>query len=179
MKKWTYHHSFGALILLAGGLCLLIGILDKQGISLRTLPIRMQDWIATCLFFGFTVAEIWLLVWRLKSKNRWWKKAVAVLLLAALWLVCAYFTLGMLAFSATVLETKVFTSPDGEYSICITHEEFLVADWNDVYVITSPITMRRVDSLRDGADLTHVKVIWFEGCAKIVCGEESLTVDCS
>lgn len=179
MKKWTYHHSFGALVCFAVGLCLVIGLMDMAGILLRTLPIRMDDWITICLFFGFTVAVIWLIVWRLKSKDRRWKKAAAVLLIAVLWLVCAYFALGILSFSSEILETKTFTSPDGEHSICITHEAFLVAEWNDVYVITSPITMRRVGGLHSGADLAHIKVIWYEDCAQIVCGEKSLTVEFS
>ena len=179
MKKWTYHHIFGALVCLAVGLCLLIGMMDQLGITLRTMPIGMETWITICRFFGFTVAVIWLLVWRLKSHDRWWKKAAAVLLLVVLWFVCAYLALAMVAFSSTVLDHAVYTSPDGEYSICVTHEAFLAVEWNDVYVITSPLNMRRVDSLGGGKPLKYLNIVWQMDWVEIVCGDETVVVELS
>lgn len=177
MKKWTYHHIFGALVCLAVGLSLLIGFLDLLGITLRTMPIRMGNWITICLFFGFTVVAIWLLVWRLKSHDRWWKKAATVLLIVALWLVCAYLALGMVVFSSTVLDSAVYTSPDGEHSICVTHEAFLAVEWNNVYEITSPITMHRVDSLGGGRPLKYLNVVWQTDKVEIISGDETVVVE--
>ena len=179
MKKWTYHHIFGALVCLTVGLSLVIWLMDLAGITLRTVPIWMEDWITICLFSGFTVSIIWLLVWRLKSQNRWWKKAAAVLLAVVLWLVGTWLALGAIAFSSTTLDSKVYTSPDGEHSICITHEEFLATDWNNVYVITSPFTMRRVDSIRSGMDFMYFSVFWHEDYAEIVCEEDRLVIEFS
>jgi hypothetical protein len=179
MKKWTYHHIFGTLVCLAAGLSLVIWLMDLAGITLRTIPIWMEDWITICLFLGFTVAVIWRLVWQMKRKNRWWTQAAAVLLAVVLWLVGTWLALGVIAFSSTVQDSKVYTSPDGKHSICITRENFLATDWNNVYVITSAFTMRRVERIGSRMDFTYFSVIWHEDYAEIVCGEERLVIDFS
>lgn len=179
MKKWTYHHIFGALVFLSIVLCLLIGLMALLGITLRPASVRMETWVVICLFFGFTATVIWVTVWLLKSRDRHWKKAVAVLLLMVLWLMSTYFAFAAFVFSSTVLDSAVYTSPDGDHSICITHEAFLAVEWNNVYVITSPVTMRQAGSIGGGTSLSRFEIIWQTDCVQIIRGDNIVVVEFS
>ena len=147
------------------------------------------------LIFGTVWQNIWLLG---MGAEEWsffaaWSTAVLlVLTLAALWLsrypghrvavvIVTVLMLGavlLFAFAQYVFRAdhsyQVYTSPDGQHTVIVEVESFLLNSWGAFYQQTSPVTREKIGSFNLGDFYPNIEFdfIWGEtGCTVDFCGQ--------
>ena len=69
-----------------------------------------------------------------------------------------------------------YDSPDGSNSLVMKDESFLVYEHGEVYVMTSPVTMKKVSDLRTPFSPKYHKLIWYDNYVELILYEETIRI---
>ena len=69
-----------------------------------------------------------------------------------------------------------YDSPDGSHSLVMRDESFLVYEHGEVYVMTSPVTMKKVSDLRTPFSPNYHKILWYDSYAELILYEETIRI---
>lgn len=161
MKKdpWYLWLGFGLGLLCAAGWCIL-GVCMKFGISLWVGGMSTEEvlWFLPYIAVVLTVLFGYLLLRRYVMKGKGIITFVTGLVITVT-LVIGYAS----PFFWSVDGYETYTSPDGEHTIIIKKESWLMAFWGSVFEVDSPFTMRLLCNYSHGDWVNPaVEISWHE-----------------
>lgn len=180
MKKITGEHLLwiGCGAGFAGFLVSLILMASVQeGASLWLFGVGPKEIACGVLYIGTAVLMICFAWIGCLSVERWWARAmILVLLVVLLCIALLVFVVGY-AFSGSASYFLV-SAPDGEHTIVVCESGILATKWATVYQLTSPVTMVEIGSCPyKSATPGNYDITWYDSYFVIIARGESVRIN--
>ena len=168
MRKYWSVLLLGGVFVAALLLCIL---LNTAWSNLWLLGMGADEWA----FFTGWAAAFLLVVFLAMGCIQLWPKSKAAVILVLILLIGAML---MVAFAQYAFradsEYRIYTSDDGQHTLIVEVESFLLNSWGTFYQQTSPVTREKIGAFNLGDYYPDVEFafIWREtGCTATFCGQ--------
>lgn len=177
MKKLSYRTVFVVLITLPCLMITLCCILWLFGQHFYFPPFSSEEIVHLSGWTILFLLILWFGVYWCRRSRKWYGVVAKVLVLILVTLFIAWVLLIAAAFGGWMGVYQRFDSPDAQHSIVVEDESVLAVEWTTVYVMTSPITMKKVGSFGGGFYPSSQNILWRETYVELISGRETLLFD--
>jgi hypothetical protein len=175
MKILPWYLIFMIPMGLATLLFLVILGVQLAGQKLYLPPFSSDELIVLCFWAILLLGVLWVSAcWCVRAKSGYFLLGRLLLLLPML-AVFGVVALANIVFDIDAAYAR-YDSPDGSHSLVMKDESFLVYEHGEVYVMTSPVTMKKVSDLRTPFSPKYHKLIWYDNYVELILYEETIRI---